>query len=185
MEPADDFGVFLASSEYLSLHAPLTAENHKMFDATTLARMRPDSYLINVSRGGLVDEDDLLDALRNGHLGGAALDVLEDEPPPPDHPLFALDNVLVTAARCLVLGGFAARTQRSVCQRRSRRTRGKVAASHFERSGRVSVARKVSHPECTRTLVTGRARCIPCALNGAYRTSSGGGFGGSLLGGAE
>ena len=96
VEQADDFGVFLASSDYLSLHTPLTAENYKMFDATTLARMRPDSYLINVSRGGLVDEDDLLDALRNGHLAGAALDVFEDEPPPPDHPLFALDNVLVT-----------------------------------------------------------------------------------------
>ncbi len=93
---SDDLEALLASADYVSIHAPLTARTERAFDAAALAHMRPGSYLVNVSRGGLIDEDDLLEALQAGHLAGAALDVMADEPPPPEHPLIALENVLVT-----------------------------------------------------------------------------------------
>jgi D-3-phosphoglycerate dehydrogenase len=96
VEAAADLETLLASSDYVSLHVPLTAETEGAFGASALAQMKPGSYLINVSRGGLVVESDLVDALHRRHLAGAAIDVLVEEPPAPDHPLLALDNVLVT-----------------------------------------------------------------------------------------
>ncbi len=83
-------------SDYLSLHLPLTSATRHLINRDTLATMKRGSFLINTSRGGLVREADLVDALRHGPLAGAGLDVLEQEPPPIDHPLFALDNVLLT-----------------------------------------------------------------------------------------
>lgn len=86
----------LAASDYVSLHAPLTAETRGMIDAAALAAMRPTAYLINTSRGALIDETALAHALARGTIAGAALDVLTQEPPPADHPLLSMDNVLVT-----------------------------------------------------------------------------------------
>lgn len=83
-------------ADFLSLHAPLTSETHGLINATTLAAMKPGVVLINTSRGGLVDEGALVDALRSGHLGGALLDVYRDAPLPPNHPIRALENVLLT-----------------------------------------------------------------------------------------
>ena len=89
---------FFESSDVISLHCPLTPETERMINTESLGRMRPGSFLINTGRGGLVDEEALLPALSSGHLGGAGLDVLSIEPPPPDHPLLTanLPNLLVT-----------------------------------------------------------------------------------------
>jgi len=86
----------LATADVVSLHAPITPETVHLINRERLALMKPTSYLINTSRGRLVDEVALLDALTSGRLAGAGLDVLEEEPPPADHPFFALDNVVLT-----------------------------------------------------------------------------------------
>jgi (S)-sulfolactate dehydrogenase len=70
----------LAASDAVSLHLPLTPESAGLFGAVTLAAMKPGAVLINAARGGIVDERALLQALRSGHLGGAAIDAFENEP---------------------------------------------------------------------------------------------------------
>ncbi len=91
-----DLDTLLAQADFVTLHTPMTPETQELISARTLARMKRGSVLINTARGGLVNEHDLLAALTSGHLAGAGLDVLVTEPPPPDHPLLALDNVIVT-----------------------------------------------------------------------------------------
>jgi D-3-phosphoglycerate dehydrogenase len=86
----------LATAHVLSLHVPHTAATHHLIDAPALARMRPGALLVNVSRGALVDAGALRAALDSGQLGGAALDVLEREPPGPADPLPRHPRVLVT-----------------------------------------------------------------------------------------
>ncbi|MGV9881125.1 phosphoglycerate dehydrogenase [Streptomyces sp. NPDC003006] len=87
----------LAEADFLTLHISLDEHTRHLIDAAALRRMKPDAYLINTSRGGVVDEDALADAIEGGRLAGAALDVTEHEPLPADSRLRALDNVLVTA----------------------------------------------------------------------------------------
>ena len=77
----------LQSSDVISLHCPLTPYTRNLIGERELALMKPGALLINVGRGGLVDEEALLQALANGQLGGAGFDVASVEPPPPDHPL--------------------------------------------------------------------------------------------------
>jgi D-3-phosphoglycerate dehydrogenase len=86
----------LAESDYLTLHCPLTPETRHLLEAETLARMRPTAALINTARGGLVDTAALIDALQQGMLAGAALDVLETEPIEPGSPLLRMEQVIVT-----------------------------------------------------------------------------------------
>ncbi|WP_342119437.1 D-2-hydroxyacid dehydrogenase [Pseudoduganella sp. OTU4001] len=88
----------LATSDVLSLHAPLTDATRNIIGAAELARMKPDSILVNTARGGLVDEAALADALRRGVIAGAGFDVLSKEPPMPDNPLLQLrlPNFLLT-----------------------------------------------------------------------------------------
>jgi D-3-phosphoglycerate dehydrogenase / 2-oxoglutarate reductase len=74
----------------------LTEETHELVGFDLLERMPPGSYLVNTSRGGLVDLDALLDALESGRLAGVALDVLPQEPPPSDHPLLTHPRALIT-----------------------------------------------------------------------------------------
>jgi phosphoglycerate dehydrogenase-like enzyme len=91
-----DLGALLGEADVVSLHAPLTKENRHLINAATLRQMRPGALLVNTARGGLVDEPALVEALRAGHLRGAALDVLAQEPPAADNPLLHMENVLVT-----------------------------------------------------------------------------------------
>jgi glycerate dehydrogenase len=86
----------LALADVVSLHAPLVAETRGMINAGTLARMKPSAFLINTSRGPLVADQDLADALNGGRLAGAALDVLSEEPPAAGNPLLTARNCLVT-----------------------------------------------------------------------------------------
>ena len=88
----------LNRSDIISLHCPLTHDNEELINKQTLAQMKPGALLINTARGGLVNNEDLLESLTKGHLGGAALDTLEVEPPPSDHPLLksSLPNLLIT-----------------------------------------------------------------------------------------
>lgn len=91
-----DLDHVLAHSDYVLLAAPLTPKTRGLISAGRLARMRPEACLINVSRGPLVDEAALADALRNHRLGGAALDVFDREPLPPDSPLWDAPNLILT-----------------------------------------------------------------------------------------
>ena len=91
--PLDDL---LAQSDYVSLHCPLTDETRGLIDARRLSLMKRNAILINTSRGPVVDEQALVAALKDGTIAAAGLDVLCEEPPPTDHPLFALDNVVLT-----------------------------------------------------------------------------------------
>jgi D-3-phosphoglycerate dehydrogenase len=86
----------LHESDYVSLHVPLTDETRGLINAERLRLMKPTALLINTSRGAVIDEPALVTALHEKWLGGAALDVLTQEPPPSDHPLLAMDNVLLT-----------------------------------------------------------------------------------------
>lgn len=90
------FEELLAASDVVSLHLPLTPQTRGLIDARALARMKPGSYLINTSRGGLIVEADLAASLAGGHLAGAGLDVLNAEPPDPSNPLLSVPNVVLS-----------------------------------------------------------------------------------------
>jgi phosphoglycerate dehydrogenase-like enzyme len=96
VEPAAALEDALAIADVVTLHVPLTPETHHLFDAAMLDRIKPGAILVNCARGGLVDEAALAAALERRHLRGAALDVFEHEPPPPDHPLLHRDDVVCT-----------------------------------------------------------------------------------------
>lgn len=86
----------IATSDILVLCCPLKPETRGLLDARRIASMKPGSLLINVSRGPVVNEAALVDALGRGHLAGAALDVFDVQPLPPDHPFYSFDNVIIT-----------------------------------------------------------------------------------------
>ena len=86
----------LAASDIVSLHLPLTDATAGLLDRAALARMKPEAVLVNTSRGAVVDEDALVDALRTGGLAAAGLDVFAVEPIPAGNPLLSLDNVVLT-----------------------------------------------------------------------------------------
>ena len=87
----------LASSDYVSLHVPLNASTHHLIGANELALMKPTAVLVNTSRGPVIDEVALAKVLADNKIFGAGLDVFDQEPPPPDNPLFRLNNVLLTS----------------------------------------------------------------------------------------
>ncbi len=106
------FRHLVANADIISVHCPLTDETRGMFDADVFRLMKPDAILINAARGGIVNEADLVEALRAGEIGGAGLDVLSEEPPPGDHPLLADDipNLIITPHNA-----WASTTARQAC----------------------------------------------------------------------
>lgn len=101
------FEVLLEYSDIVTLHCPLTADNIKMINADSLSKMKQNAYLINTSRGGLIDEQALADALNHNQIAGAGLDVLSDEPPQSENPLINAKNCYITPH--IAWASFAAR----------------------------------------------------------------------------
>jgi phosphoglycerate dehydrogenase-like enzyme len=98
----DDLEATVGELDFLVLLTPYTAETRGIVGAKVLAAMKPSAFLVNLARGGIVDEEALLRALSEKRLAGAALDVFAEEPLPGDHPFWSMDNVIVTPH----LGGF-------------------------------------------------------------------------------
>lgn len=86
----------LSESDYISIHLPLNSSTCHLLGRNEIARMKPTAFLINTSRGLIIDDEALIEALRAGQLGGAALDVFTAEPLPPEHPFRTLPNVIIT-----------------------------------------------------------------------------------------
>ena len=91
-----DLPELLRESDFVTLHTPLIETTRNLIGADELAQMKPDAFLINTARGGLIDENALYDALTTGEIAGAGVDVVEDVSPPPDHRLLLLENMIVT-----------------------------------------------------------------------------------------
>ncbi len=96
VRPARDLDDLLASSDVVSLHVPLNDETRNLLDREAIRRMKPGAVLVNCARGGLVDEAALVEALNDGHVAAAAIDVWSPEPPPADHALLLHPNVVAT-----------------------------------------------------------------------------------------
>jgi D-3-phosphoglycerate dehydrogenase len=100
----------LARADFVTLHVPFSDATRNLISRERIARMKPGARIVNAARGGLIDEMALAEALASGHLRGAALDVFEKEPPPPDHPLIGRDDVILTPH----LGASSDEAQRNV-----------------------------------------------------------------------
>ena len=119
----------LPRAQVVSLHCPATPETYHLVNARTLGLMPRGSYLVNCARGALVDETALLDALRSGHLAGAALDVFDPEPPMTNHPLFMLPNTICTPHIASYTSAGFLRMEVMVCQQIARILRGEQPAN--------------------------------------------------------
>jgi phosphoglycerate dehydrogenase-like enzyme len=114
----------LGRVDAVSLHASLTPSSRHIINAETLKAMRPGAFIVNVARGGLIDQGALTDALRTGHLGGAGLDVFESEPPQLTDPIFALPNVVSLPHVAGVTRGTSRRRMAFVAENIDRVARG-------------------------------------------------------------
>lgn len=92
----DELHAAVSEAQYIALACPLTERTRSLFDATVFETLSPESVLVNIARGPVVETDALVSALRRNQIGGAALDVTDPEPLPGDHPLWQFDNVLIT-----------------------------------------------------------------------------------------
>jgi D-3-phosphoglycerate dehydrogenase len=96
VERAYELSDLLENADYLTIHAPLTPETRYMIDRNAIGLMKERAVLVNTSRGHIIDEEALYEALETGKIAGAGLDVLQQEPPKRDNPLFKLENIIVT-----------------------------------------------------------------------------------------
>jgi phosphoglycerate dehydrogenase-like enzyme len=124
-----DLPRLLAEADYVSLHVPLTPQTRHLIDAGRLALMKPTAALVNVARGGIVDEGALAAALREGRLRAAGVDVFTEEPPDPANPLLHLDNVVATPHVAGMTYG-TSRRRAAACAENVRRLRAGLAPLH-------------------------------------------------------
>jgi len=96
VEQCRELRPLLTQADFISIHVPLTKETRNLIDAAALAAMKPTAVLVNTSRGGIVNENDIAAALKAGKLLGAGLDVVEDEPLKPEHSLNGIPNLILT-----------------------------------------------------------------------------------------
>jgi phosphoglycerate dehydrogenase-like enzyme len=125
----DDWRALLPAQDHVILAAPETPQTRHMIGAAEFAAMKPGARFINVARGTMVDQAALIAALESGHLGGAVLDVTEPEPLPPDHPLWAAPNLLITMH---MAGRGNAATWARACQRFAANVRRYLAGEPLE-----------------------------------------------------
>lgn len=128
----------LRRSDIVCLHTPLTPTTHHLIDAAALALMKPTASLVNTSRGGLVDETALAAALREGRIAAAALDVLEQEPPPAGHPLLQEERALVTPHMAWYTEQATERMRRLACHEVARVLRGEAVLHPVVPSARLT-----------------------------------------------
>ncbi|SFM46469.1 hydroxyacid dehydrogenase [Thermodesulforhabdus norvegica] len=114
--PRSDLESVFVEADVVSVHVPLSEETRGLIDMRYLRLMKPTAYLINAARGGIVVEKDLYEILKEKRIAGAAIDVFEKEPPPPDHPFFTLDNVLVTPHMAAMTDGALKRMAEEVAR---------------------------------------------------------------------
>ncbi|MBO0869256.1 MAG: C-terminal binding protein [Micromonosporaceae bacterium] len=115
----------LAEADAVTLHAPLTSSTRHLIDSDTLARIKPGAVIVNTARGALIDESALVEALSSGRVGAAALDVFEREPLPPDAPLRAAANVILTPHAAFFSDTSLANLQRLAAEEADRALAGK------------------------------------------------------------
>lgn len=130
----DGLGDLLEASDVVAICAPLTPETEGMFDRAAFGRMQSHAVLVNVTRGPIMDEEALIEALETGAIGGAGLDVVPEEPMPDDHPLWRFDNVVITPHSA---GGSPRRVDRSVdlfCDNLTRLLGGESLTSVIDKS---------------------------------------------------
>lgn len=116
VKPCDSLEEVFQKGDFVSIHVPLTDGTRNLVDKKQLALMKPTAYLINASRGGVVNEEDLYTALQNKSIAGAAVDVFAQEPPGKDNPLFTLDNIVVTPHIAAMTDGALVRMARDVAK---------------------------------------------------------------------
>jgi phosphoglycerate dehydrogenase-like enzyme len=124
VEPRARLPELLPEADFLVVCVPLTTETRGLMDAAAFARLKPGAVLVDVSRGGVVRQAALLQALTSGRLKGAALDVFETEPLPPENPLWSLENVIITPHCSSVYEGWELRSIDMLCDNLDRWKRG-------------------------------------------------------------
>jgi glyoxylate/hydroxypyruvate reductase len=131
--PRSNLAALLAAADYVVLAVPHTPQTERLLGRAELAVMRPGAVLINVARGAVVDEAALIGALRDGRLGGAALDVLSTEPPADDNPLWTMPNVLISPHSASTVTSENTRLTDLFCENLIRYTRGEPLLNVFDR----------------------------------------------------
>jgi glyoxylate/hydroxypyruvate reductase len=134
--PASQLTLLLKEADALVLACPLTPETERLIGRAELGMMKPGAIVINIARGAVVDEPALIEALRSGHLGGAALDVAAKEPLPQDSSLWALPNVLISPHSASTVTVENARLTELFCENLTRYLRGEPLRNTFDRGRR-------------------------------------------------